>query len=345
MNFKKYLTYSVEDFTQNEDFVRWVKEEKASDNQFWETLQLEHANKYEEIKEAKAIVSAMLKVPTQANLSFEEKAEMLQNMQQQIQRNQEGNNKQQYAKLRMVKSWRAAAAAAAILLIGLATWFYVNEKAFLNQTKIATTNGQQQSIELPDGSNVKLNANSSLTFDKNWDNQENRKVWLRGEAFFEVEKKVSTGQKFQVITKDLTVEVLGTIFNVNSHQEATKVFLEEGKIKLNLNGLKQTTLMLPGELVAYSESKKEQPIKSKVLPALHTSWKDGILQFENTPLKEVLEKLEEIYGVTFEVENTAHYAREIDTGVPIGNLEDAISILDATMDLRIIKRKNSFIIQ
>jgi len=145
---------------------------------------------------------------------------------------------------------------------------------------VQTDYGQQQSIELPDGSTVELNANSSLTFEKNWNQLETRKVWLKGEAFFEVVKKEQSHQKFQVITKDLTVEVLGTVFNVNSHREETKVFLQEGKVNLSLNGLEETMLLEPGEIIAYSQSKKEHPEKQQVLRSQHTSWKYGLLLFD-----------------------------------------------------------------
>jgi len=234
--------------------------------------------------------------------------------------------------------------AAAVLLLVVAGWFvfqYVAPSELIVQTSF----GEQQSIELPDGSLVRLNANSSLTFEKDWGDQDSRQVWLQGEAFFEVEKKVETGQKFLVITKDLTVEVLGTVFNVNSHQEATKVFLEEGKINLSLNGLKQPMLMEPGEIVAYSESKKELPKKQRATPTLQTSWKDGLLLFEDIPLREVLEKLEEIYGLTIQVKDPSNYSRAITTGVPVENMEEAITILNATMDLKILKAEEGFVIQ
>ena len=235
--------------------------------------------------------------------------------------------------------------AAAVLLLVVASWSfyqYVNPSKLMVQTGF----GQQQSIELPDGSQVKLNANSSLTFEKEWNNQDIRKVWLDGEAFFEVEKKMETDQKFQVITKDLTVEVLSTIFNVNSHQKETKVYLEEGKIKLNFEGLEQDMFMEPGEIVAYSKSQKSLPEKRMVAPVLHTSWKDGHLIFENTPLRTVLEKLEEIYGVSILVKDTANYSTEITGGVPLENLDESIKILDATLtDLIILKAEDGFVIQ
>lgn len=235
-------------------------------------------------------------------------------------------------------------AAAAVLIFVVASLF-VFQSLIPSEIKIQTGYGEQQSIVLPDGSIVKLNANSSLTYKKPWVNQESRKVLLQGEAFFEVEKKIETGQKFCVITKDLTVEVLGTVFNVNSHQVETKVFLEEGEINLILNGLEKQMLMGPGELIAYSETKRKMPEKRQALPALYTSWKDGLILFNNAPLKEILEKLEEIYGLTLHLKDSTNYDRAITTGLPVENLDEAVSILDATTDLKILKTDDGFIIQ
>lgn len=234
--------------------------------------------------------------------------------------------------------------AAAVLIFVIASTF-VFQSLNPSEINVRTGFGEQQSIELPDGSIVKLNANSSLTYKKHWDNQENREVLLQGEAFFEVEKKTETGQKFSVTTKDLTVQVLGTVFNVNSHQGATKVFLEEGEINLILNGLKEQMLMVPGELITYSETSRKLPEKRQALPALHTSWKDGLILFNDTPLNEILEKLEEIYGLTFHLKDSTNYDRTITTGLPVENLDEAVSILDETTDLQILKTNDGFIIQ
>ncbi|MEZ5043549.1 MAG: FecR domain-containing protein [Saprospiraceae bacterium] len=341
MNFKQYTTYTVPDFIQDENFIRWVKNAAPKDALFWTSFLDNYPHKRQEVQEAKALVKAMLKAPSQPKLSDKEKAAMLQQMQDQMRRVPQ---QRQQAGRRSIRSWRLLAAAVAVLLLGLATWTWFEGQADAPMITHTTTYGQRQSITLPDGSKVTLNANSSLTYADVWEEEESRKVWLQGEAFFEVAKKVETGQKFQVITKDLTVEVLGTIFNVNSHQEATKVFLEEGQVQLSLNGLEQTLLMAPGELIAYAESEKELPEKVLVHPNSPTSWKDGFLLFKKTPLREVLEKLEEIYGLSIEVKDTANYSRVIDTGLPVENLTEALSLLELTMGVKIRQVGDSYII-
>jgi ferric-dicitrate binding protein FerR (iron transport regulator) len=339
MHFDKYADYTVSDFLQDEDFIRWVKENAPEEELFWDKFLLHYPDKQQAVEEARSILAAMTEAPAVPGLSRKEKETMLRNMQQELQR------KRSQAALQARRRWLLTAAAAVVLLLAAGTWLYRQSTAPTPMITHATTYGEQESIELPDGSLVKLNAHSTLSYESNWEGRDSRKVWLNGEAFFEVAEKPQTKQKFQVVTEDLTVEVLGTVFNVNSHREETKVFLEKGKVKLSLNGLKEAMLMDPGELVTYSKNKKEKPAKQRVAPKLHTSWKDGLQSFDKTPLKEVLEKVEEIYGVSIQVNDANHYDRKITTALPVENLEEALSVLEMTLNLEISKNGDDYTIQ
>ena len=107
--------------------------------------------------------------------------------------------------------------------------------------------------------------------------------------------------------------------------------------------------MEPGtlELVTYSAAKKEiLQQKVEVKPELHTSWKDGVLTFKETPLKEVLQRIEEVYGVQFEVTVPEVYETEVNFPLPIDDLPTAISILDRTLvGVNISKRSDQYILE
>lgn len=345
MNFQQYESYSATDFIDDEDFIRWVVRPKSKDHLFWKSFLANYPQKKEEVEEARAMVRTLAEKPAQTGLSDTEKQEMLQQMKRQIQgvRREDATASKTAGRMSRRRFTRVAAVAA--VLICLATWALL---ALLSNDPMVTQKtayGEQRSIELPDGSFVRMNANSTLRYSENWNAQENRTVWLQGEAFFTVDKKQESGQKFRVITKDLTVEVLGTVFNVNSHQEQTKVFLEEGQVKLDLKGISQPMFMDPGELVAYNEVEQQLPEKVRVAPKEHTSWKDGLLEFEQTPLSSVLEKLNEIYGVNIQVKDPSNLALKITTLLPLGNLDEALQVLDLTMvELEISKQANDYVI-
>ncbi len=240
------------------------------------------------------------------------------------------------------KHFLAIAAGILILITGTIWLFQMSN----TPTVVNTKYGEQQTLKLSDGSIVRMNANSQMVFDEYWPEGADRKIWLKGEAFFKVEKKLETNQKLKVITDDLTVEVLGTTFNVNSKENATSVYLVEGQIRLHFNAMDSILTMNPGDFITYSESKGEITLRHKQSPDLHTSWKDGVLTFRNTRLRKVLQKIEAIYGVEFKVINESDYDRVINFPLPIDELETALSILEKTVaDLEVRKKENLYIIK
>lgn len=221
------------------------------------------------------------------------------------------------------RSWLAVAAAVTLLVLGFALWPETTEQMYA----YSTGQDQWKMIELPDGSSVKLNANSELSFTKEWKPGNHRKVWLKGEAFFEVERKPATNAKFTVITDDLEVEVLGTAFNVNTRGDQTDVFLEEGSIKLNLAGREET--LSPGDFITYSG--KEKTIierKDKTTAATHASWKDGVLELKDRTVQEIIDKIEEIYSVEVEIQDSSILQEVKTLSVPKDKLEVAIPVLE-----------------
>lgn len=237
------------------------------------------------------------------------------------------------------KKWRFGIGVAASigLLMALGFWLFNEVQAPL--ITIQTAFAEQQTLILPDSSVVELNANSSISYRDNWTNKESRIVWLTGEAFFHVTKKQKTGQKFCVLTDDLTVEVLGTSFNVNTHHEETKVFLEEGKVKLNFDTFSEEMLMEPGELVTYSQ-KTKKPQKLTPKSEEPSSWRDGFVFLKNTEFSGILQKINEIYGLGHEVVDQAHLTRKFTIAIPIDNYDTMLSVLQEVTGLT-VKRTNT----
>ncbi len=240
-----------------------------------------------------------------------------------------------------LKKWLIGLAACLLIVIGSLLFVWSEPQGDV----VRTGNGERRSIEFHDGSKMRLNANSYITYSSDWSTTETRKVRLDGEAYFEVQKKPKTGQKFQVLTEYLIIEVLGTSFNVNTYGNETSVYLSEGSIRLKVKDSDSPIMMEPRDYLIFS--KKDQRIyhrKSEVAD-VHTSWKDGVLTFRNSPLREVLQKIEQIYGITFRITNEKHYLREVEFPLPIDSLEIALSILDKTLtDIRIVKEGDEYIL-
>ena len=154
-------------------------------------------------------------------------------------------------------------------------------------------------IILPDGSMVKLNANSSIEYPEKFVSG-TRHVKLSGEAFFEVTK--DSLHPFRIETTHAAVEVLGTSFNVSAYPEADRVEVnvETGKVRFSSNGI------VPGEhrpAVLYAGKRgllrisDGEIVKSEILTPNYASWFTKIISFQRTPLSEVCKVIGNTYQV------------------------------------------------
>ena len=146
----------------------------------------------------------------------------------------------------------ASLAASITVLICLA--FYFSQDYFFYDT-YSTAYGMTKNILLEDGSEVTLNANSTLKVPKALADIDVREVWLTGEAFFSIAKRPGH-VKFSVHTDNLDVEVLGTKFNVSNRHGKTEVVLNEGSVKLtsDVNNTNAVLYMKPGDFVSLSQN-------------------------------------------------------------------------------------------
>jgi len=245
----------------------------------------------------------------------------------------------QYPATDHFEPWNYKLWVAASVVFLITASFYFLKDYFFCQTYTAH-NGVVQSILLEDGSKVTLNANSSIKVPRDFMGHENREVWIKGEAFFEVSKK-SNRMKFIVHTDNLDVEVLGTKFNVNNRRGKTEVMLAEGKVKL-LAKDQQPLIMKPGEQVSLSDS-QDHFQKQLVKPEKFEAWRSNMLVFENTPLAEVAEIIHDYYGVKMIVPDSLLGKRQFTGTLPNNDL-DVILIALSTAYKIDIEQKGDLII-
>lgn len=236
---------------------------------------------------------------------------------------------------------RIAAAASFLLVLGALSWLQFDRQRMIT---VSTIYGEQKEVTLPDQSLVKLNSNSTLSFRKHWGSKKTRQVQLAGEAYFEVQKNLDLPQKFEVLTKDLKVQVLGTIFNVNARAEETTVFLEEGKVNLDLENREEDIDMEPGDIVSYSKQTRV-PERKQVVEEIPASWKDGTVVFKDSPLQDILQRLQEIYGVEVVYENRSYLERRYRISLPIEKFDVAFEVLKELTGLDLERQDNKIIVR
>jgi ferric-dicitrate binding protein FerR (iron transport regulator) len=233
-------------------------------------------------------------------------------------------------------------AASLLLLVSAGVWYFQSIKA--GDTNVYKTKfAQVKHITLPDGSKVTLNANSELKIALDWSDKGDRQVWLDGEAYFEVEKKPATHQKFVVHAKDIDVEVLGTKFNVNTRHEKSVVALEEGKIKLSLKGATKAVLqkkikqdvieMKPGEVVKLDTASGVNLLEEKNIN-FHSGWARNEFHFDNTSLREISTMINDVYGYTVETTDDQLLKRSITGDLRAANLQELVNVLQLAFKLK-----------
>ncbi|PHN07687.1 FecR family protein [Flavilitoribacter nigricans] len=340
MNLNQEQLDLLEKWLDDPSFHNWAKQTNDTDIAHWEHFFNLHPRLQALGETGRSLVIGVpfQKVPVDES---EDRAALDQLLQRLEQKGGSGrtNREARLRKLRPGRRWIAVASIILVLTIG---WGIYRSEFANKPIQLSTDYGEQYQTQLPDGSLVHLNANSRLTYypDKP------RKVWLEGEAFFEVQKKAATGATFQVITEDLAVTVHGTAFNVNARNDQTKVFLEEGKVSLQVADPERSRIdMQPGDLVSYSKKQNNLLENQKDVSALESvSWKDGTLIFKETPLSEALPEIEEIYGIEFVVLEEKLLDETIGGGVPIRDLQVTLQTLRDVYGLRIEADGNRYLI-
>lgn len=206
--------------------------------------------------------------------------------------------------------WKVAATVLIILAVGIGITYYfsvpkLDEPVVAYLTK-KTEAGQKASITLSDGTVVRLNAESAITFPESFKATDSRTVELKGEAFFEV--KHLANQPFTIRTGEVHTTVLGTTFNVNAYDTtAVAVALVSGKVRVHLpssNTVRNTAevLLSPGELARYNPTNRQIGV-SDFDEKSTLAWKDNVLYFDSANHEQVFKQLARWYGVQFEFTN------------------------------------------
>lgn len=202
-------------------------------------------------------------------------------------------------RLNIFPAWsRIAAAVLVLFLVSAGGWYAINAGMFEKEAfyTVSSFGGRSSSLELPDGSQVWLNGESSVVYSSRYGTR-NRLIRLEGEAFFKVE--TNKNAPFIVQANDIEVTALGTSFNVDVYTKEmpARVTLEEGSIQISHAG--ESMLLNPGEQAIISKNGIEL---SEVDAQLFTSWHTGNLIFKNEALSVIAERLGRIYSVDFTFE-------------------------------------------
>lgn len=189
---------------------------------------------------------------------------------------------------------------AAVLVVAFVSGLYVHyiltsRVQEVQYAEMEVMYGQTGHLFLFDGTEVWLNSGTKFKYPNKF-NQNERNVFIEGEAFFKV--KPNKKLPFKVKTSKLEVEVLGTSFNVSAYpsEEQQSIFLVEGSVQINNREGNKIGEISPGQIAVKTEGSQTIQVHNAD-PYFYTSWKNGKIIFNSEKLSEIAKKMERWFNV------------------------------------------------
>ncbi len=216
--------------------------------------------------------------------------------------------------LKKQKIWVWMASSAAVLLVCLSLLFYwYNTPTLATET---TAYGQIRDIELSDGSTIKLNGNSRITYAKKMMRQ--REVWFEGEGSFRIQKAPSLGNFIVHLDDTLSVEVLGTEFNLSKRSSGTRVALKNGRVQVHYSpGMQRQIIdMAPNDILIVNAGTIDRRTAADI--DAYFAWERNKLELDDTSLQALFDHLQETYGLSINSTDTMLLSRTASGSIPSG---------------------------
>lgn len=393
---KKYLKYSIEDFTQDKKFIRWVKTGLDADD--WQNFIKDNSNLKKDIEVARKIIDILKtnssEIKKEAVSAGWKNVEHFYNLYHRKQRSIAfkkflryaaifvialslgatipyfyfKTKSQQFSEIMMPADVNEAklilADGAEIILKEKQSTFQfnaegnqikMNNDSIINYDSKKTKNTLSQlvlpygmiksDLILSDGTRVWLNAGSTFIFPQKFEGK-GRKVFLKGEAYFEVAENKNC--PFIVNANELNIEVLGTEFNLKNNltDDELEVVLVKGAVSLRennaLNFLGKETKLKPKQRAVYNKMNNTIEVTSNIDTEYYTSWKEGLLQFNRESILNVFKRLSRFYNVRFVTERNVELHRKISGKLDLKEtLDDVLKVVSdaAPISYRIEKDK------
>lgn len=316
---KDFRLYDISDFVIDEDFIRWVHEQREEDNLFWNTWLQQHPDKHLVIASARRIVESIQF--HQNNISGQEVEREVGRLLKTISTQQilPQPPEPRAGKVVAFKWWYAAAV---LLFCITGAWYFYFRNTNTRPFAYAAMVSSKQLIEhvntsqgplvltLPDGSHITLASKSRVSYAHTFgsgDTAKNgvtRDVYLLGEAFFEVTRNPQ--RPFRVFANEIVTKVLGTSFTVRSFEKDTtiQVTVRTGKVSVykqavaHASGKTSEIILTPNQQLVYE--RMGQSFQKVLLsnPAIIASaGNDKTLVYDEVPLDKILSDLSKVYGI------------------------------------------------
>lgn len=231
-------------------------------------------------------------------------------------------------------SW--VAAAIILVLSGLFIWQMLIDNTITVKTGFA----EKQTLILPDKSNVRLNADSEISYTDEFIG-DTRKVILKGEAYFSVTKST---KPFIIHTNNAEIMVLGTAFDVFSRYDRTEVVVTEGKVRVTPNLADYVPMHLTANQKGIINDKGIPDSVLNVDAGYMIGWLDNRFVFHKTPLSEAIDELQRRFDAQIVVDDPALKNMTMSGSYAANDFDVTLESFCLALDLKLSKNNNSYVI-
>ena len=328
--------YTVDDLLTDETFTDYCQNTHSPYKEKWDSILANNEELRKTAAEARQLLALLSPVLPQHEIDAE------------VNKLREALSEEEYVEPFEVRKRNIGKA----LLYGLPVIALITAGMFLlaprrsakqDVSKFETHLGERKQYILSDGSTVILSSNSSFSFDKNFGIND-RQIKLTGDAFFKVAKNPS--KPFIVNSNGFSTTAIGTAFYVHSGEFGSgyQVDLLEGKVKLERNASGETSYLTAGQKASWTKPTNSFTKQTYDTITLN-KWVKGILSFNNTPVSEAFEQIENWYSVKIEDKRTNRENISINGDYVNAPLEDVIKIICFSLSCNYHYEDNKIIIQ
>ncbi len=246
----------------------------------------------------------------------------------------------QRSKIRHIIKQGLRYAAVLVLLMGIGYVIAPIFKPSVKNYRVYCSPGNILKVEMPDGSLVWLNSGSTLRYNSLYD-QKQREVLLSGEGYFQVKK--NKAKPFIVKASDLNIKVTGTQFNVVAYpgSHSVQTILSEGSVELFNKTKTVQHKLTPNHSASFNETNNNlsiAPVNAKLL----SSWRQGLLTFQNATITEIAQRLGYWYNVKVTIRDpeirNLHLSCAAVRNKPITLVLESIHLLESRINYQIIQQ-------
>jgi len=245
-------------------------------------------------------------------------------------------------KSRYILKWIQIAASILlpICILGMAYIYHENKQyASIPMMKVATGEGEQVTVTLPDGTHVIINSSSELKYAMQSFSQKEREVYFDGEGYYKVTKNKK--HPFVIHSHNMDIRVLGTEFNIINHKsdQTAEVALINGSVQLTSLVTGNSYTMSPNEIAIINKKTGSMDIRQTENIQDATAWQQKQTIFRDEPMQQVIKSLERNYNI--HIKNGMKTNENFTGTLPTNNLDEAFKIISVSYNCSIQKISNN----